>query len=247
MVRGLLLLFVFLSFFSPLYAQKTVSGSVFDFENKVMAMEKVSIRNLTNNAFAITSDKGRFTIEATTGDLLEFTQIGYHTDTLLLVNLLAKTVFMVPRRVAIDAVDINGAKISPYLDWKDPNAETSKKVYTDGLRHKENTDRAGGLKLALGYGKYRRAKEKESALEELEYYETEIRENFSEKKINQLVKATPENIKDFMGMFRPTVNQVKEQRPFNYIHYIITAYSTWLKLPDDQKKLPPLPKLKEIL
>lgn len=247
MSKRIILLFLMLSVFSQLKAQKTISGNVFDFENKIFPLEKVSVRNLKNKAFAITSDKGRFTIEANPGDILEFTQIGYYTDTVLLINLLSKTVFMVPRRNDIDGVDINGVKLSPYLDWKDPNAETSKKVSTDGLRHKGNNDRAGGISLALGYGKYRREQEKADALEEQEYYETEIRENFNEKKIFQILKVSGQDAKDFMGMFRPTVNQVKLQRPFNYSYYIVTAYSTWLKLPEDQRRLPPLPKLKDIL
>ena len=247
MSKRIILLFLMLSTFSQLKAQKTISGNVYDFENKIYPLEKVSVRNLNSKAFAITSDKGRFLIEAKLGDLLEFSQIGFYSDTVLLISLAPKTIFMVPIRSNIEAVDINGVKISPYLDWKDPNAETSKLIKTDGLRHKSNTDRAGGISLALGYGKYRRAQQKEDALEEREYYETEIRENFSEKRIFQLVKVTGQDAKDFMGMYRPTIEQVKLERPFNYTYYIITAYSAWLKLPEDQRRLPPLPKLKGTL
>ena len=48
------------------------------------------------------------------------------------------------------------------------------------------------------------------------------------------------NIKDFIDMYRPTVEQVKAERPFKYDYYISNAYSTWLKLPEDQRKLPSL-------
>ena len=244
MIRRIVLILLLLPLFSQVWAQSTISGNIFDYENKIDPLPNVSVRNLKTKAFTLSNEKGRFTIAASPGDLLEFTQIGYYTDTVLLISLLPKTVFMVPQRNEIGAVNITTAKISPYLDWKDPNAETSKRIATDGLRNKSNTDRAGGIKLALGYGKYRRAQEKAAELEEKEYYETEIRENFSEKKIIQLLKLSPDDAQDFMGLYRPTVDQVRIQRPFDYTYYIVTAYSAWKKLPEDQRRLPPLPKLK---
>jgi len=239
MVKKLILfLLVVLPF--KMLAQENVSGTVFDFDNKTFPLQQVAVKNLTNKQIAVTKATGQFTIAANKGDLLEFTLVGYHVDTLYLTDLKNKTIYLPANAKSLKEVEIVETKLSPYLDLKNPNAQESKRISTDGTEGKSNTDRAGGLKFALGYGKYKREQEKIQKLEERDAYETEILTHFNEQTVHALVKLTGQELKDFINMYRPSVALIKSERPFNYSYYIAQAYQKWLKLAPHQRKAPPM-------
>jgi hypothetical protein len=102
----------------------------------------------------------------------------------------------------------------------------------------------GGVRLNLGYGKWRKEQAKIQELEENDKIQQEISRNFTEEAAKNLLKFTGPDVKDFLSLYRPTVDQVKADKPFNYTYYMATAYRAWQRLPVDQRKLPPLPKLK---
>jgi len=242
MVKKLILfLLVVLPF--KMLAQGNVSGTVYDFENKTFPLQQVAVRNLSNKQIAVTKATGQFTIRANKGDLLEFTFVGYHVDTLYLTDLKHKTIYLPANSKSLKEVEIVETKISPYLDLKNPNAKESTRISTDGAEGKSNTDRAGGVQLALGFGKYRREREKIQKLEERDAYETEILANFNEQTVHALIKLTGQELKDFINMYRPSVALIKSERPFNYSYYIAQAHQKWLKLKPHERKLPPMQNL----
>jgi hypothetical protein len=243
MYKKTLLFFVLLI---PLlsFAQQTVSGKIFDFDNKTFPLQDVNVKNLTNNQSTKSKASGEFNLPAKSGDLLAFSFTGYHTDTLFLVNLSAKNVYMLVNTTELKEVKVVGAKINPLVLGPDAEAQSFKRIGTDGLRGKRNNDRAGGLNFNLGYGKYRRQEEKIRILEERDKYETEIAQVFTEAYVSDLVKLEGQDLKDFMSLYRPTAVLVKSERPFNYDYYTVQTYHKWLKLPEWQRKLPPIPKLK---
>ncbi len=243
MLKNVFLLILFIGLGNVVSAQTNLTGTVFDFQRKTMPLEKVTVRNLTNKETTSTSAQGTFSIVAKTGDLLEFSTVGYHTDTLFLIDLKPRVIYLPSRNVDIETVNIERVKLSPYLQLKDPSAQVYKRVMTDGVRGKGNEDKAGGLILSLGYGKYRREQQRSRELEEKERYEAEITEKFTVEKIKSVLDLEDKEIKDFMDLYRPTVAEVKAQRPFNYETYIVQAYNKWLKTPVHLRKLPPLPKI----
>ena len=83
------------------------------------------------------------------------------------------------------------------------------------------------------------------ALEETSSYETEINQYFNEEHVGALIKLQGQELKDFIALYRPSVARVKSEDPFNYDFYIAQAYQTWLKLPPEGRKLPPVPTLKK--
>ena len=243
MVKNLFL-FVILVLPIGLFAQTTLSGTVYGYENKDFPLQQVAIRNLSNNQVAVTKAAGQFTIAAKKGDLITFALVGYHIDTLYLIDLKPKTIYLPKNSTGLKEVEIVSAKISPYLDLSNPNAQPSKRVSTDGLDGKGNFDRAGGLKFALGYGKYRREQEKVQRLEARDEFETEINANFNAQTVHELIKLEGDELKEFMAIYRPTIAQVSSERPFNYSYYIAQAHQTWLKLTPEQRKMPPMQRLK---
>jgi hypothetical protein len=237
-----LILFLLVVLPIRLLAQGNVSGTVYDFENKTFPLQQVAVQNLNNKQIAVTKANGQFTIKANKGDLLQFTLVGYHVDTLYLTDLKPKTIYLPANSKSLKEVEIVETKISPYLDLEN-NAKENTRITTDGLEEKENTDRAGGLQFALGYGKYKREQAKVKMLEERDAYETEIKANFNEQTVHELIKLTGQELKDFINMYRPSVALIKSERPFNYAYYIAQAHQKWLKLPPHQRKAPPMQNL----
>lgn len=232
-----LVLFILTCFPIALLAQNnTLTGNIFDNDNRATIIEGATIKNLNTKAFALSDKDGHFAISAKIGDLVSFSMFGYQADTLYLVKLFPKNVYLRLQINSLNAVDINSTKISPYLDVKDPNAIPARQV--------DYSKERGGLRLNLGFGKYRKEQVKVQELEENERMQKEITKNFNEEYIRSLVKFEGDGIKDFIGLYRPTVEQVKSENPFNYAYYTARAYQVWLKLPADQRRLPPLTKLK---
>jgi hypothetical protein len=239
-----LLLFLLIAAPFALLAQNSVSGTVYDFDNKTFPLQNVKVKNLSNNQLTLTKAAGQFSISARVGDLLEFSMMGYHTDTLYLINLLPKTIYLPGNSTALKEVEVVGVRINPSILGPDPQARTYKRFTPDGLQGKGNNDRAGGLLFNLGYGKYKRQQEKIRQLEERDRYQNEINTIFTEEYVSDLVKLKGQDLKDFMSMYRPPEELVKSERPFNYAMYTIKAYHTWLKLPPEQRRNPPMPVLK---
>lgn len=241
-----LIIFFLLALPFGVFAQTVTTGTVFDYSKKTISLPGVSVRNLNSKKTTITSREGKYTIPATVGDLIEFSAVGYHTDTLYLTNLLNRTIYLPIKSNSLADVDVRGVRMNSQItDAKDPLAEKYTLLNTGGnLQRKRMTDKVGGLNLNLGYGKYKRQQRKEAELEEKDMYLEEIDANFSEKAVTELTKLQGEELKNFMVIYRPSIESVKAERPYRYDYYISRAFVAWQKLTPQQKKLQDLPKLK---
>ncbi|MFD2284552.1 hypothetical protein GJU39_02590 [Pedobacter petrophilus] len=242
-----LIIFFLLALPFGVFAQTVTTGTVFDYSKKTISLPGVSVRNINSKKTTSTNREGKYTIAATVGDLIEFSAVGYHTDTLYLTNLLNRTIYLPVKSNSLADVDVRGVRMNSQItDAKDPLAEKYTLLNTGGnLQRKRMTDKVGGLNLNLGYGKYKRQQRKEADLEEKDMYLEEIDQNFSEKAVTELTKLQGEELKSFMVIYRPSVELVKAERPYRYNYYISRAYVAWQKLTPQQKKLQDLPKLKE--
>ncbi|TCC88086.1 hypothetical protein EZ428_20405 [Pedobacter frigiditerrae] len=237
MTKRIILLLLILAPFQ-LLAQNFLTGNVFDNENRATSIEGAAIKNLTTKAFTLSDKDGHFAITAKIGDLVSFGMPGFQTDTVYLVNLFPKNIYLRVEVNTLAAVDIKGVKISPMLNGLG-NPDNKPPVKTlDYSKEK------GGLRLNLGYGRWRKDQAKIQELEENDRIQQEITKNFNAETVKEILKFEGPDVKDFLSLYRPTVDQVKAEKPFNYSYYTATAYRAWLKLPADQRKLPPLPKLK---
>lgn len=244
MFKRLFFLILFFPVFS--FAQQVLSGKVYDLSDKKTPLPNVRVRNLSENKSTATQMTGSFTIAAKTGDLLEFSFVGYHTDTVYLINLSPKTVYLPANSTNLKEVKIVSSKVNASILSPDPEAKVFKRFENDALNGKGNNDRVGGLKFNLGYGKYRRKQEQLQAYEERDLYEAEVNNTFTAEYVGSLTKLKGDDLKNFMRLYRPSALLVAGERPFNYAYYTVKAYHTWLKLPADQRKVPSMPDLKLI-
>lgn len=227
MFRTAFLLFLLISGIK-LQAQTALTGNIYDNTNRSQLLEGVMVKNLTNKGITLTNRDGRFALSAKVGDLISFGMMGYETDTVYLTNLFPRNVYLRAVVNKLNAVDITSTKVSPFLDVKDADATPARPVDISKDR--------GGVRLNLGYGKYRRTQQKIQELEEDEQYNEEIINNFSIEFVKKLLKIDGEDLKNFMQMYRPTIDMIKSERPFNYEYYTAKSYSDWMKLPPEQRK-----------
>jgi len=222
-----------------LAAQTSISGRVYDFENKV-PLAQVEVRNLNNKQVSKSAGAGQFYITANQGDVLTFTLKGYHVDTLYLTSMRPIAVYLPNSSISLNEVKIQSAKLSPYLDVENINAgiPATKRIEGDGLDGKRNNDRAGGIVLNLGFDKMKAQREKEQRLTANEGVENDIRLNFNETTVGNITKLKGDDLKAFLSIYQPSVDRVKSDAPFNYTLYIAQAYQAWLKLPPSQRKVP---------
>jgi len=241
-----LIVFLLLALPFGALAQTVTTGVVFDYNKKSVTLLGVSVRNLNSKKVTTTTSTGKYTIPASVGDLIEFSAVGYHTDTLYLTSLLNRSIYLPVKSTSLADVDVRAVRMnSQVTDAKDPLAEKYTLLNTGGnLGRKRMKDKVGGLNLNLGYGKYKRQQRKEADLEEKEMYQEEIDASFSEKAITDLTKLQGEELKNFMIIYRPSIEAVKSERPFRYNYHISQAYAAWQKLTPQQRKLQDLPKLK---
>ena len=128
-----------------LLAQNALTGNIFDNDLRSLSIEGATIKNLTSNAIALSNKDGHFVIPAKVGDLISFAYSGYQTDTVYLINLFPKNVYLRAQVNTLNTVSISTAKLSPYLDLKIPDVRPAKEVDYDKNR--------GGVRLTFGYGK----------------------------------------------------------------------------------------------
>lgn len=238
MIKKLLLLALFVLPLK-LTAQTSISGRVYDFENK-LPLAQVEVQNLNNKQVVKTAAAGQFSLNANQGDVLTFTLKGYHADTLYLTSMRPLAVYLPNSSISLNEVRIQSAKLSPYLELENINAgiKPTKRIEGDDLAGKKNNDRAGGVILNLGFDKMKAQREKEQRLTENEGVENEIRLNFNETTVGNVTKLKGDELKAFLSIYQPSVDRVKSEAPFNYTLYIAQAYQAWLKLPPAQRKVP---------
>ncbi|UKT64127.1 carboxypeptidase-like regulatory domain-containing protein [Pedobacter mucosus] len=241
-----LIILIFLALPFSIFAQTVATGAVFDDSKKSLSIPGVIVRNLYTKKTSTTNVSGKFTIPAKVGDLIEFSSLGYQTDTLYLTNLLNRIIYLPVKTNSLGDVDVRGVKVnSAITNAKDPLAEKYTLLNTGGnLDRKRMKDKVGGLNLNLGYGKYKRQQRKEADLAEKDSYLEEIDENFNEKTVIEMTKLQGEDLKHFLILYRPSVTQVKAERPYRYQYYISRAFAAWKKLTPQERKLQDLPKLK---
>src|SRR5215217_5541387 len=149
MSKKLLLLLLFIL---PVYlsAQQVITGKVYDLENTTFPLQDVTVKNLNNNQSVKTRAAGQFSLPAKLGDLLVFSFTGYHMDTLFLIDLSPKTIYLPVNATELKEVLIQGEKINPWVLGPDPKEEDFRGEKRVGWGGKEKKVGGGGLKLNLG-------------------------------------------------------------------------------------------------
>jgi hypothetical protein len=202
-------------------AQGVLKGTVYESAsgNK---LPDVFIRNSNSKQLGITDKNGNFSIKAEVGNLLIFDSPGYVSDTLYLVDMVAKKIQLVTKTIALREVTINSSReaFDPHKEY--PEIYTKSKLYVLSPTTwfgKEATD-ARRLK------RYFRREQEERRIDAV----------FTRTYVGSIVPLKGIELEDFMLMYRPTYAFVKGNDNVSMAVYINDSYKKYLALSPEKRK-----------
>jgi hypothetical protein len=209
-----------------------LTGKVYEFQTHI-ALPQVKVRNTNTKDNTLTNALGIFNIKAKPGDILILEAFNYKPDTVVVVNARYIEVYLVPQNNTLKEVNIKNTS-TKLGNLKETSFHNQAVVYqTDA-----NGVPKGGIAIRFGYGKSK----KEKRDEQFAYNNTatkEIDQNFSADNVSKYIPLRAEELKQFVGLYRPTIRQYKAPN-FNLTLYLNDCYKKFKALPADQRKLAPL-------
>jgi len=228
------LCFIFCGF--GLHAQTVLNGRVFENKTRI-ALQGVTVEDLSSKQKATTGDDGRFSIAAKPGDLLVLKSFGYQTDTLLLTDLHDQEIFLDPQRTELKQVTISDSsakatQAAKNMQYFDPQFHGQTMVYHRNIKKEFD----GGIILRMHYFKGDENK-KNKALEkehQLMLYD-EISTIFTADNISHYLPLKDAELNNFLSLYTPDI-KVYNTKDFDLLEYLNTSYKTWLTLTPEQRK-----------
>lgn len=230
-----LFIFLFCLSFTPAFAQKKLSGRVFEFQTRI-ALPDVFIENLNNKQSTITDSKGRFAIEAKNGDILTLKGFAYQHDTLLVINQDNKEIFLQPKSNQLAQVNITTTETKNFKTYYDPQFHGQTVVY----HRNEKKQFDGGLTFRVWYWK-KDERKKAKLAKKIKDFETidKIAQIFTAKNISRYVPLTGEEMDNFIALYTPNL-KTYTSNGFELVDYLNTCYKKYQALPPGKRKPEPL-------
>lgn len=212
-------------------AQVKVSGMVADGETRA-GLPGVTIINKSTRSGTITSESGRFSIDAMPGDSLEFSMLSYHKKELAVpTTSMFINVYLNRRVFGLQEVNVRAR------DYRSDSAATR-----DEYRKYFNYKKPGAMDVlktlpanpitALTYLVPSKArKRKEHFKEQLVYWENEkfIDYRYNPEVVERLTKLYGDELDTFMLRYRPGYQFVKDATEYDLLLYIKQSFEQYKK------------------
>ncbi|TWI99475.1 carboxypeptidase-like protein [Mucilaginibacter frigoritolerans] len=223
MKSGLLLCFFLIS--GRCFSQdKTVAGIVFDKDSKAR-IATVNVNNITTGASIYNNLKGEFKINAKQGDLIVFTRLGYHPDTVKINNNAPQAIFMERVAIQLKEVTIHDSLLTP-----EQRLELTKQDYTKiygSLAYNDflSTSPGGGAGLSIDaiWNSLSRSGRNASHLRELieqDYEQNVIDYRFNRRFVGNVTGLKDEKLTEFMFRYRPGFYTTKNTSDYEFVALI---------------------------
>lgn len=226
----LLLAFFLLLSGTCLQAQE-VKGIVGDRATRLM-LKSVDVYNLTNKQRTFTNDKGEFSIKAQVNQILVFTQPGYASDTLLLVNTKNIKRYLTFGSYQLNTVEVSAKK----FDFKTQ--------YADVYREAKVVDLSVNKPLAFSPSRYfskkGKAARKLKRKLELEDVARKIDYRFNEAAVKAITPLKGAELEYFMVLYRPSLKALDKMDDEVFKFYLMDSFKEFNALPPSKKVIPSL-------
>ena len=229
------LIILFLLFFGPeSAAQSILRGRVFELNSKI-PIAGTQIVNLSTMISVLTDTAGRFAINASSGDLLTFQSFAYSPDTLLVINMKYKEIYLQTLQNLLNEVTVKSTEFSG-AGLLDPLYHGQTIVY----QVDKNGNRKGGISFRLWYWNKdsRKVRKAQNRLKD-EGILLKIDSVFSPFNISKYIPLRGIVLQDFIYLYRPSVPIYRSEN-FNLLLYINDSYKAFKLLPPEKRKLTPL-------
>ncbi len=229
-----LLILLFCSITRLTYAQSKLSGEVLEYGSDI-TLSGIRIENLNTHDTVQSDARGKFTISAKKGDLVCFSGLNYKPDTLYLVDLKYKTVFLLLKQYQLKEVKITGAEVNK-------NALSSYHVITPfgGNVVRYQTDASGNATGGLKFNvfdshKDERRRANARGLEAGGQRQQEIAKTFNPTNLQTYLPIRGQEMENFVILYMPDAATWYSSK-FNLMLYINDCYKKFLLIPVEKRQ-----------
>jgi hypothetical protein len=201
-------------------AQGLLRGTVYE-SGTNNRMPDVFVRDNTNKQYTLTDKQGNFQIKTETGHVLIFDSPGYISDTLFVVDMVAKKIVLATQTIALREVSINSKRevFNPQKEY--PDVYEKSKVYV--------------LSPSSWF-----SKEGKDARRLKRYFKREAEERhidavFTPTYVGSIVPLKGRDLENFMTLYRPTYAFVMNNNGPSMAVYINDCYKKYQTLPPSQR------------
>ena len=209
-----------------------LKGRVFESQTRI-ALADILVENLTNKQSLLTDAKGRFSITAQVGDMIRFKSFAYQSDTLVIINMHEKEVFLEPKKNELNQVNIKTTETSNFKTYYDPQFHGQTVIYH---RDKKGRYDRGGIIVRVWY--WKKDEHKKAKLnQKLKDFDTmdEIALIFTPKNLGRYVPLNGVDMDNFIGLYTPGVKEYTRDN-FELVAYLNACYKKYQALPLDKRK-----------
>jgi hypothetical protein len=226
MQKRCLLIFVICLTAGLANAQSSLKGTVLENGSNIK-LTNVFIKDNANKQLAITDSKGNFDIKTEPGHIIIFDSPGYTSDTLYVVDMSAKKIYLELKTVALREVSITSSKATfdPHKEY--PDVYEKSKLYV--------------LSPTTWFGKENRDARKMKKYFQTEAEDRKVDEVFTRTYVGSIVPLKGQDLDDFMTMYRPSYAFVKSNDKESMAAYINDSYKKYQALPPEKQHLTKLP------
>jgi len=240
------LLYLALIMSCKLFAQQnTVRGFVIDRDSK-QRLAKVYIYNSSADEGFYNNTKGEFATSAKPGDTLFAALEGYALDTIVIKN--QQSVFFQLKSLGITLKEVGIVKKikTPQEQYEQTLREYQYKLDKGSSRDLLNLGLGGvGLGIDAIYNLLSREGKNARHLQKIlerDYKEALIDYRFNKAYVKEALQIGDEELKDFMGQYRPTYQFVLTASEYDFVAFIQNSYNSYKRNPA-AFRLPTLPKI----
>jgi len=207
-------------------AQSTLKGTVLENGSNIK-LTNVFIKDNANKQLAITDSKGNFEIKTEPGHIVIFDSPGYTSDTLYVVDMSTKKIYLELTTIALREVNITSSKATfdPHKEY--PEVYEKSKLYV--------------LSPTTWFGKENRDARKMKKYFQTEAEDRKVDEVFTRSYVGSIVPLKGQDLDDFMTMCRPSYAFVKGNDKESMAAYINDSYKKYQALPPEKRHVTKLP------
>jgi hypothetical protein len=201
-------------------AQGFLKGTVFE-SGTNNRMPDVFVRDNTSKQYTLTDKQGNFQIRTEAGHVLIFNSPGYVSDTLYVVDMVAKKIVLTTQTIALREVNINSKRDSFDPQKEYPDVYTKSKVYV--------------MSPTTWF-----SKEGKDARRLKHYFKREAEERhidavFTRAYVGSIVPLKGAELENFMTLYRPTYAFVMSNNGPSMAVYINDCYKKYQALPPSKR------------
>ena len=235
-MRNILYLFLpCLLFAVPGKAQQFLTGKIYK-KNSTESLQSVSIHNITKQRYDLSDEDGSYSIQASPGDHIAFSSVGYKADTLTVTASLLTAAC--PIYLDIRAQTLQAVRVGEFSNYQLDSMDRRKEyawVYDHENTPKVARDRQGADGVGVTFNVFRNtgsaAKqrirlEKRLEKEEEDYY---VDSRYNKDYVTKITHLKGDSLKEFMQRYRPSYEYCRKAATVDILIYINDSYKLYMK------------------